>query len=111
MVSRVRCVLLRTKTHYTLDPLGGGDCGSGYVGGRSSIRVIGRMWIVRVVVWILHIRTSREGDVESWERVEVVGRTVVGGGGGVETVASWGGDGGVLICSCSDGTSSFCVCV
>ena len=65
-----------------MDPLGGGDCGSGYVGGRSSIRVIGRMWIVCVVVWILHIRTSREGDVESWERVEVVGRTVVGGGGG-----------------------------
>ena len=35
-----------------------------------------------MVVWILQIRTSREGDVESWERVEVVGRTVVGGGGG-----------------------------
>ena len=50
---------------------------------------------------------ERDDELQDW--VEVVGSTVVGGGGGVKAVASWGGDGGVLICSCSDGTSSFCV--
>ena len=94
-----------------LGHLGGGGCGGGgYVGSCSSVRVIGRMWSV-LVVGILRLRllVGVERDGELQDQVEVGGSTVVGGGGGVKAVASWGRDGGVLICSCSDGTSSFCV--